>query len=189
MSTESSEPPPNAAAPTSAAAATAAPTRLTPSEARELAVRIGLAWREIRRGASAGLLRDFLYTIDSDQLEGTQIELGQMDTLDLLATRPSWRMSELADALRVEPSTATRAVQRLERAGLARRRPSATDGRVVKVEITEAGCEVHRTVVARRSELMAHIIRNYSAAELPVFVDLLERFVSAVDGFVASRAD
>lgn len=187
MSTESPERPATAEAPTTAAASAAA--RLAPSEARELAVRIGLAWREIRRGASAGLLRDFLYTIDSDRLEGSQIELGQMDTLDLLATRPSWRMSELAEALRVEPSTATRAVQRLERAGLARRRPSATDGRVVKVEITEAGCEVHRTVVARRSELMAHIIGNYSAAELPVFVDLLERFVAAVDGFVASRAD
>lgn len=165
------------------------PTRLTAAQARDLAVRIGLAWREIRRGASAGLLRDFLYTIESDSLEASQIELGQMDTLDLLATRPSWRMSELAEALRVEPSTATRAVQRLERAGLARRRPSAADGRVVKVEITDAGCEVHRTVVARRSELMTHIVGKYSADELPVFVDLLERFVGAVDGFVASRAE
>ena len=110
---------------------------------------MGLAWREIRRGASTGPLRDFLYTIESDQIDAAQIELGQMDTLDLLATRPSWRMSELAEALRVEPSTATRAVQRLERAGLARRRPSAADGRVVKVEITEAGSDVHRTVVAR----------------------------------------
>jgi DNA-binding MarR family transcriptional regulator len=89
----------------------------------------------------------------------------------------------------VEPSTATRAVQRLERAGLARRRPSAADGRVVKVEITEAGSEVHRTVVARRSELFAHILSSYSTAELPVFVDLLERFVTAVDEFVASRPD
>jgi DNA-binding MarR family transcriptional regulator len=148
---------------------------------------MGLAWREIRRGASTGPLRDFLYTIESDQIDAAQIELGQMDTLDLLATRPSWRMSELAEALRVEPSTATRAVQRLERAGLARRRPSAADGRVVKVEITEAGSEVHRTVVARRSELFAHILGSYSSAELPVFVDLLERFVAAVDEFVASR--
>ncbi len=37
------------------------------------------------------------------------IEQGQMDTHDILAHRPSWKMSELADALHVEPSTETRA--------------------------------------------------------------------------------
>ena len=48
-----------------------------------------------------------------------------MDTLDLLVQQPAWRMSELAEALRVDPSTATRAVQRLVRAGLADRRSRA----------------------------------------------------------------
>lgn len=155
------------------------------AQMRALAVRLGLAWREIRRGASNGPLREFLYTIDSQV--GQQIELGQMDTLDLLAQRPSWRMSELAEALRVEPSTATRAVQRLEKAGLARRRQSTADGRVVKVEITPAGADVHRTVAARRTELFTHILGNFSAEELPIFVALLERFVVSVDEFLASH--
>ena len=95
-----------------------------PSRHRELydlAVRIGLAWREIRRGASAAGLRNCLYGTGEDA-----IEQGQMDSLDMLASQPSWRMSELAEALRVDPSTATRAIQRLEKAGLAERRPSTT---------------------------------------------------------------
>lgn len=159
------------------------PTRLTAEQAYDLAVRIGLAWRELRRGASASDLRQFLYGLDDGA-----IEMGQMDTLDLLASQPSWRMSELADALRVDPSTATRAVQRLLKDGLAQRRQSTVDGRVVKVEITERGRTVHETVAARRAELMTHILRTYRADELHVLADLLERFVNAVDDFVAVRS-
>ena len=94
----------------------------------QLAVRIGLAWIEIRRGAAMGALQKHLFGSGDDALEQ-----GQMDTLDLLAQQPSWRMSELAEALRVDPSTATRAVQRLVNVGLADRRPCDDDGRVVMV--------------------------------------------------------
>jgi len=158
---------------------TAVPTDPRHREIFDLAVRIGLAWRELRRGASTSALREYLYGSDSES-----IEQGQMDTLDLLALQPAWRMSELAEALRVEPSTATRAVQRLVNAGLAVRRPSNDDGRVVQVEITEAGQVIFEAVAARRAELLTHILKSYRRSELPVFADMLERFVGAVDDFV-----
>ena len=151
-------------------------------EVYDLAVRIGLAWRELRRGASTSGLRDFLYGSDEES-----IEQGQMDTLDILAQRPSWKMSELADALRVEPSTATRAVERLVKAGMAERQASADDGRVVRVLITPVGRSVHQTVVERRTELLTFILKSYRRSELPVFADMLERMVTAVDEFVLTH--
>ena len=158
------------------------PTDPRHRELYELAVRIGLAWREIRRGASASGLREWLYG-DGEE----SIEQGQMDTLDQLALRPAWRMSELAEALRIDPSSVTRAVQRLEKLGLAERSPSKDDGRVVEVHITDAGRAQHQEVAERRSELMTHILSQYRTRELPVFADMLERFVLAVDDFVATR--
>jgi len=158
-------------------------TRLTDRQVYNLAVRLALAWREIRRGASTGPLRSFLYGINDEA-----IEQGQMDTLDLLAAKPSWRMSDLAEALKVEPSTATRAVQRLEKAGLAQRQASATDGRVVEVLITDAGRSAHREVAERRMELFRHIMGSFDAVELPMMVEMMERFVRSVDEFVATRA-
>ena len=158
------------------------PTDPRRRELFDLAVRIGLAWREIRRGASTSGLRDYLYGSDDGS-----IEQGQMDTMDVLATRESWRMSELAEALRVEPSTATRAVQRLVNSGLAERNQSSDDGRVVQVELTAAGREVYAAVAARREELFTSILGSYRASELPVLADMLERFVAAVDGFVATH--
>jgi DNA-binding MarR family transcriptional regulator len=158
------------------------PTDPRERELYDLAVRIGLAWREIRRGASAGGVRDWLCGTGDDA-----VEQGQMDTLDLLAMQPSWRMSELADALRVEPSTATRAIQRLEKLGLAERHPSKDDGRVVEVRVTAAGRARHLAVAERRAELMTGVLSAFRVRELPVLADMLERFVQAVDGFVADR--
>ncbi len=145
----------------------------------DLAVRIGLAWIQLRRGAATSALRDHLFGSGADALEQ-----GQMDTLDLLAQQPRWRMSELADALRVDPSTATRAVQRLERAGLAERAPCDDDGRVVIVAITPAGATRHAEVAERRGRLMAHLLGRYRPDEREQLAEMLERFVGAVDEFV-----
>ena len=158
------------------------PTDPREREIYDLAVRIGLAWRETRRGASASALRDYLYG-QGDQA----IEMGQMDTLDLLVDGNPWRMSELAEALRVEPSTATRAVQRLVSAGLAERRTNHDDGRVVQVTITPAGIEAHRVVAVRRVELLGYIVTRFRRQELREFAEMFERFNGSVDTFMHSQ--
>ena len=147
----------------------------------DLAVRIGAAWVQIRRGAAVGALREHLLGSGDEA-----VEQGQMDSLDLLARQPSWRMSDLAEALRIDPSTATRAVQRLVSSGLASRLSHDDDGRVVMVEITDAGRSRHGEVNVRRGHLMTHMLGAFAPAERPILADMLERFVSAVDEFVAN---
>jgi DNA-binding MarR family transcriptional regulator len=153
-------------------------------EAFDLALRIGTSWVEIRRGASTVALRDHLFGTGAQALE-----LGMMDTLDLLAQQPSWRMSDLAEALRVDPSTATRAVQRLVSAGLAERRADADDGRVVVAVITSAGRARHHEVNLRRAAVMSHLLGAFESDERAQLAEFLERFVTAVDKFVADLDD
>lgn len=143
------------------------------------AFRISLAWRELRRGASAAALRDYFFGVDDDALEP-----GQMDTLDVLLTRHGWRMSELAEALHIDPSTATRAVQRLVNDGLAVRRPSDDDGRVVLVEPSAEGRRRHRAVAKRRIVAMSRLLGAFDADERRVLADLLGRFVHELDALV-----
>ena len=129
-------------------------------------------------------MRDYLYGTGADRLDR-----GQMDTLDLLARQPLWRMSELAEALRVDPSTATRAVQRLVNVAMAVRRPSDEDGRVVMVEITEAGRARHAVVAERRLVLMNHMLSAFNPSERGVLAEMLERFIAAIDSFLDGLAD
>ncbi len=137
---------------------------------------IAFAWRELRRGAGSSAIRDKLFGTGDSALDP-----GQVDTLDLLVERDSWRMGDLAEALRVDPSTATRAIQRLEKLDLAKRSALPTDGRVVTVSATPAGRQRHAIIGERRFKAMSQILSHYSADELEVFADHLTRFVNAID--------
>jgi DNA-binding MarR family transcriptional regulator len=146
----------------------------------EVAVRIGTAWKELRRGAAMSAVRDWFYGTGAEA-----IELGQVDTLDLLAAQDSWRMTDLADALRVDPSTATRAVQRLVRSGRAERRQSDDDGRVVMVSATAAGRARHEAVAQRRRKALEAMLSEFEEDERRQLAELLERFVVALDHLAA----
>jgi len=143
--------------------------------------RIARAWRELRRGASGAVLRAHLLGPD-----GPPLEQAQLDALEILAGEPGvWRMSEFADALRVDPSTATRAVTRLERHGLAERRASEIDRRIVTVRATAAGRRTVEHVSRLRTTGMERLLEQFDAAEREQFADLLERFVTSIDELVA----
>jgi DNA-binding MarR family transcriptional regulator len=144
----------------------------------EHAVRVGKAWIDLRRGATAGALRDYLYgSLDHPLMQG------QMDALDLLVRRDR-TMSALAERLRIDPSTATRAVQRLVDDGLAERFPSPDDRRIVMIRATPAGGRVHREVSARRIAILERILNRFEADERALLADYLERFVEAIDHVV-----
>lgn len=145
---------------------------------RDHARRIGNAWVELRRGAAAAALRSYLFGREAP------LEQGQMDALDLLSRRDSRPMKELAARLRVDPSTATRAMQRLENDGLVERFSSPEDGRVVLVRITAEGRRQHDEVAARRSVAMMRILSRFDASERAALADLLDKFVRSLDDVV-----
>jgi DNA-binding MarR family transcriptional regulator len=107
-----------------------------------------------------------------------------MDALDLLTRRDHRPMKELAARLRVDPSTATRAMQRLEHDGLVERFTSPEDGRVVLVRITEEGRRRHDDVAARRSTAMMQILSEFDPVERAQLADLLDRFIASIDTVV-----
>jgi DNA-binding MarR family transcriptional regulator len=148
---------------------------------RDHARRIGVAWIELRRGALTSNLRDYMLGKDN------RLEQGQMDALDLLIRREC-SMRGLADRLRVEPSTATRAVNRLVDDGFAERFTKPDDGRVVMVRITDEGRVCHTDVARRRSYAMAQILSEFEPDERAQLADLLDRFINALD-HVVQRLD
>ncbi len=150
----------------------------------DVVARMGRAWRELRRGTSTGVVRDELFGVGADA-----VEPGHMDVLDLLVQRPEWRMSELAAALRVDPSTVTRTLQRMEAAGLAERHsPASGDRRAVIVKPTATGRERQASIAAKRVRIVTEIMAPLSDDERKQLVELLERFIESADKFVAERA-
>ncbi len=146
--------------------------------------RIALAWRELRRGASGPALRSHLLGPN-----GPELEQAQLDGLEILASVPDgWRMSDFADAMRVDPSTATRAVNRLEQLGLAERLPGTDDRRVVVARATLAGRRMINRVTTLRAIGMERLLEPFGEAEREQFAEYLDRFVDSIDRLVAELA-
>lgn len=155
------------------------------SERDDTARRIALAWRELRRGATAARLRAELIGPD-----GPRLEQAQLDALEILASEPDgWRMSEFADALRVDPSTATRAVDRLQHLGLAERQSGEDDRRIVMASATPAGQRTFRRVTRVRAIGMERLLEQFDDVEREQFAAYLERFVSSIDRLLVELAD
>jgi DNA-binding MarR family transcriptional regulator len=138
--------------------------------------RLGRAWQLLRRRATNGALTQLVSPAD----EPGGLDPVQLDIIDLLVTRDGQRMSELASAVGVDPSTITRAMHRMEAGGLATRRPVAGDGRVVIAQLTAEGRRLHDVVADRRADLIRAAIVDFTPEEQERLADLLERFVRSV---------
>ena len=158
------------------------PTDFTSDADLEVAMRVGIAWRELRRGSVASNARDAIYGVG-----GSAIEPGQMDALDLLVTVPSCRMSELAEYLQIDPSSATRAVQRLVKDNLVEHVAHEGDGRVVYVAASERGRRIHGEVAERRRSILLRVLSDFSEEERQQFAELFERFTASVDTAVTEK--
>lgn len=155
----------------------AAPEALDPESAE---ARIGLAWRELRRGGAAQAMRERLY---ADLLEPAQV-----DALDIVVASGDCRMAELATGLRVDRSTATRMVDRLVAAGLVARRADRGDGRGVRVVPTERGRRLHEKISIRRRAMLLSVLEDFDEHERAQLADLLERLVAGLDRYTGQPA-
>ena len=148
---------------------------------RETAMRIGKVWREIRRGAANSKLRSIIF-----ENEEFSIDPGQFDTLERIVMHETIRMGDLADSMHVDPSTATRAAQRLIKDGLVQRVTHDGDGRIVIVEPTDLGRRVFATVTERRRLMVVKVMEQFEPDERLVLADMLERFNEALGIAVTS---
>ena len=137
--------------------------------------RIGVAVRELRRGAVDLRAKAFPKSLVTGQL---------YDALSVLVIEypEGCRMSDLAAALRVDASTATRAVDRLVAAGWAERNRPPDDARSFAVEATKEGIDLLLTVaVALSPEYRKRLANAFSEREQKTLARLLERLIQAFD--------
>lgn len=127
-------------------------------------LRIASAWRDLRRMKPSDLSID--------------LPVGQIDTLDVIARIGPCTMNALSDALRIDASTATRAVEPLVNSGLVARHRGEQDGRQMIVELTRAGRRVERQLTEERLARVDRSLADFDPAERETLADMLERMVA-----------
>ena len=107
------------------------------------------------------------------------VTLAQYRVLIELAARGPQRLADLAAALGVERSTATRMCDRLVRKRLVRRRRMNEDRRGVRVSLTTAGGELVAEVSRRRRAEIATIVERMPNAHRRPVLNALRAFAEA----------
>jgi DNA-binding MarR family transcriptional regulator len=100
---------------------------------------------------------------------------GQTPVLRALWVQDGLTQSELTERLSRSPSTITKTVQRMEKAGLIRRGPDDSDERVSRVFLTDAGRALQPAVEGVWNKLDRQIFAGFSPQELALFSDFLIR--------------
>lgn len=90
-------------------------------------------------------------------------------------------MNQLADAMRLHPTTMTRAVDGIAAKGLAERRADPEDRRIVKVELSAAGRDTVERFLQCKKDFLRAAFGPISAPELAAIVKGMRRLTETLE--------
>jgi DNA-binding MarR family transcriptional regulator len=121
------------------------------------------------------------HEMDHELREAHDLRLDWYDVLvQLNAAGGRLRMHELAEVTLFSRTDCTRIVDRMERAGLATRRPAAEDGRGVYAALTEAGRRMlEDAAVTHVTSIERRFANHVTPGEAAAMANALQRVVEA----------
>lgn len=134
---------------------------------------------------------------DRDKICCHDISVTQCYALEVLVERGAIRSQELAAALMLDKSTATRVVDALVRKGYVERRPAPDDARAVSLEITAPGRALYERInddlIEQEAELLRDLDPDVRAGATAVITRLAHaaqsRFVAGACSLPCSPTD
>jgi DNA-binding MarR family transcriptional regulator len=94
------------------------------------------------------------------------------------------RVTDLAELKQADPSTISRQVAQLVKAGLARREADPVDGRASRLAVTDAGLTACHKMHDARLALLSEAMSDWSADRIETFAALFEEFNSSVEALL-----
>jgi DNA-binding MarR family transcriptional regulator len=110
----------------------------------------------------------------------------QAETLQLIAERGAVSTSTLAMMLGIDPSTASRNLAGLERAGFITRKKGTDDGRQTDVRLTPRGKRTADSVAAESHQSFVQLMDRLPRTDRQRVAEALEVLAKAIDGEAAS---
>jgi DNA-binding MarR family transcriptional regulator len=106
---------------------------------------------------------------------GLRLEPAGVHVLTRLSLLGPVRLTELAGALGLDPSSVSRQVTAVERAGYVRRDADPADGRATRLVLTEQGHEAAASVQERRAQALKVLTPGWSDQDHQELANLLAR--------------
>jgi DNA-binding MarR family transcriptional regulator len=104
-----------------------------------------------------------------------KLSLSHIITMELLHDRGSSNMSELSKALNLTMGASTAVIDKLIRLGLASRRHTEKDRRIVEVFRSKKGEQLVNGVIGHRLEMVKKVLPVLTDKDKRVYLDLLKK--------------
>lgn len=125
--------------------------------------------------------------ISRERARADDVTPQQAETLQLIADRGAVSTSTLATLLGIDPSTASRNLAGLQKAGLVTRKKASEDGRQTDVRLTPKGKRAADAATASSSEALATVLDKINRGERQKVLDALDALAKAIDGETSLR--
>ncbi|MEA4907815.1 MAG: MarR family transcriptional regulator [Anaerolineaceae bacterium] len=108
------------------------------------------------------------------------IPRGQAMVLCEVAKRDGLTQTEIADGLSVQGATVTNMLQRLEEAGLVARRRDPHDNRLVRVYLTQTGCQKESSINQQFGHLQELVFQGLNPEERALLRRWLQQIIDNI---------
>jgi DNA-binding MarR family transcriptional regulator len=113
-------------------------------------------------GYQVNLLARLMAQLLAERIAEHGVVPGQFAQLLALYEQDGQTATELCRAVRIEPGTMTKTLQRMERDGLVERRPDPYDGRAVRIHLTDHARSLEPPLKATASGINAAVVTDLS---------------------------
>ena len=131
-------------------------------------------------GESLGELIRVLQSRDRDRACCYELSVSQCHALQTLVREGPITVTQLADNLYLEKSTASRLANGLLNRGLVRKRSPGSDGRVVILQVTEQGLRLSRRILNDLAEEYMELLEEFDPEVRMAVPRLLERLTQTI---------
>lgn len=145
-------------------------------KSKNASTRFANAITNLRRNPRNRLLQRHVYMVGKYELTPVQV-----DILEAVVANPEQKMAELAQALGVNASTASRTTLPLVELGLIERKNDLKDRRVITMSPTPNGIQQAKTIHDSREKIMRSVQSHFTKEEINLFADLMEKYIKSID--------
>src|SRR5215467_1903634 len=126
--------------------------------------------------------------ISRERARAGEVTPQQAETLQLISERGAVSTSTLAVMLGIDPSTASRNLAGLERAGYITRRKGTDDGRQTDVRLTPRGKRTAESVATESRHILSTLMERLPRAERQRIADALEVLAKIIEANASTGA-
>ena len=125
--------------------------------------------------------------ISRERARSDDVTPQQAETLQLIADKGAVSTSALAALLGIDPSTASRNLAGLQKAGLVTRKRGTVDGRQTDVRLTPKGKRAAEAANASSAQALSTVLEKITRGERQKVVEALDALAKAIDSSSANR--